>query len=160
MNKILFLLICLFSSTLSAYELKAKAALSNTNGYYVLSDGSCWKVVALTPRWRSFSEWWEGIELNYPANYDCVPSNWRLGDEIEVCPNDFLFEIDESVISNPKTIASCTHALFNRHTKEVLFGIPLDPASFLVTVFNSAYKDGYNSGYDDGYDLARTIYDR
>lgn len=165
MNKWIFTIAALFCAQVFAYEpgivktLSAKATLKNTQGFFVLSDGSCWKVIPFEKRWRSFSEWWEGIELNVPEDYECLPKDWNLGAEIEVYPKSFATDVDEYDAYNQKALKQCTHLLCNRNSEEVLFAIEFAPWSFMAMVFNNAYseghdvgwKKGHNAGYSEGY---------
>lgn len=130
--------------------LSAKAILENTEGYYVLSDGTCLKVVGFSTRWRTPSEWWNNVEL-VPKNYECVPNDWFLGAEIEVYSKYENLEINLENATNAEKLTQCTHLLFNTRTGQVLFAIWMHPAEFFVQLFNDAHKDGYNKGYKEGY---------
>lgn len=129
--------------------LSSKAILANTEGYYVLSDGSCWKVIGFSRRWRSFNEWWNGVQL-VPKNYECVPNDWFLATEIEVYPKFENLQVNEADASNEEALKQCTHLLANSRTGQVLFAIALHPADCMVQVFNDAHADGYNKGYEKG----------
>src|ERR1700722_7093055 len=79
--------------------ISSRVTLQNTNGYFVLTDGSCWKVMGFSKRWRSLSEWWNGVEL-VPAKYECVPSDWNVGSQIEVYAKHGNLEVSEADASN------------------------------------------------------------
>lgn len=129
--------------------LSSKIILQNTNGYFSLSDGSCWKVIGFSKRWRSLSEWWNGVELA-PATYECVPNDWFLGAQIEAYPKFEKIEVSEANASNQDVLKQCSHLLINSHTKQVLFAISLQPADCMIQVFNEAQTEGYNRGFTEG----------
>ena len=58
--------------------ISAKAILQNSNGYFVLADGTLWKAIGFSKRWRTLTEWWNNVQL-VPENYECVPNDWFLG---------------------------------------------------------------------------------
>jgi hypothetical protein len=129
--------------------LSAKVILQNTNGYFVLSDHSCWKAVGFSTRWRSLSEWWNNVKL-VPENFECVPNDWALGTEIEVYAKYENLTVNESDASNQETLKQCTHLMYNRRTGQVLFAIALHPVDCVVQLYNDSYNDGYNAGYSKG----------
>jgi len=129
--------------------LSSKVICQNTNGYFVLSDGSCWKAISFSKRWRSLSEWWNSVQL-VPANYECVPNDWYLGTQIEAYRKYGNLEVDESNASNQELLKQCTHLLVNSRTGQVLFAIALHPAECIVQLFTEAHEDGYNKGLYEG----------
>jgi hypothetical protein len=141
--------------------LSSKVILQNTDGYFVFSDGSCWKVIGFSARWRSLSEWWNNIQL-VPANYGCVPNDWFLGTHIEVYPKRHALQVDEADASNHAALKQCTHLLVNTRTEQVLFAIALTPAECIVQLSKEMHKDGYDQGFHKGrldtYTNAMNIY--
>ena len=141
--------------------LSSKVILENTNGYYVLSDRSCWKVITFSKRWRSLNEWWNGVEL-IPKNYECAPNDWYLGSTIEVFSKYGNLEVDEANASNQDDLRQCTHLLHNTRTGQVMFAIALEPAECILQLYSEANVDGYNRGYTQGrlasYQNANDIY--
>jgi hypothetical protein len=141
--------------------LASKVVLQNTNGYFVLSDRSCWKAIGYSPRWRTLSEWWNNVQL-VPENYECVPNDWFLGAQIEVYSKYGNLNISEADASNQDALKQCTHLLVNSRTGQVLFAIALEPAECIVQLFTDAYQDGYSFGYSEGrlnsYKNATEIY--
>jgi hypothetical protein len=131
-------------------SLSSKVILKNTQGYFVLSDGSCWKVVAFSKRWRSLSEWWHNVQL-VPKNYECTPNEWTLGASIEVYAKFENLEIDEANAANQEVLRQCTHLLMNPATGQVLFAIALDPAECMVKLFAEARDEGYSQGFEEGH---------
>ncbi|HSW85898.1 MAG TPA: hypothetical protein VLG49_00200 [Rhabdochlamydiaceae bacterium] len=129
--------------------LSSKVILQNTNGYFVLSDGSCWKTIAFSKRWRSIKEWWRKVQL-VPKNYECVPNDWYLGTNIEVYSKYENLEVDEANASNQDDLKQCTHLLVNTRTGQVLFAIALHPADCIVQLHNDSYGDGYSDGFSEG----------
>jgi hypothetical protein len=170
MKKWILLTIAIVSCSLSHAEnpdkvetLSSKAILKNTNGYFVLSDRSCWKAIGFSKRWRSLSEWWNDVKLA-PEKYECVPNDWFLGTQIEVYSKVSNLDVSESNASNQDSLKQCTHLLVNSRTGQVLFAIALEPADCIVQLFNEAYEDGYGKGYDKGrlssYQNANDIYNK
>ena len=142
--------------------LSSKVILENTSGYAVLSDGSCWKVMAFSKRWRSPSEWWNNVQLA-PKEYDCLPSDWYLGSQIAVYQKYGNLEVNEADATNQDELKQCTHLFANTRTGQVLFAISLDPADCIVRLFNEAQEEGYKKGYVKGrssaYQNSAEIYD-
>ena len=143
--------------------LSAKVLLENTNAYYVLSDGSCWKVMGFVKRWRTPSEWWNNVQL-VPQNYESIPNDWFLGTKIEAYPKYEYLNVDESNASNQADLKQCTHLLVNTRTGQVLFAIALHPSDCMIQVYNDAHDDGYNQGFTKGrlssYQNATDIYNK
>lgn len=134
----------------STAQLKSKLILENTEGYFVLSDGSCWKVIGFSKRERTLSEWWCNVELA-PEDYNTLPKDWVLGSQIEIYSKQKNLSVKESNASNQERLALCTHLFFNKETRQVLFAIALEPEELLINVFKEASKDGYIKGYDQGH---------
>jgi hypothetical protein len=131
--------------------LSGKAILSSEQGYYVLSDSTCWKVINFSKRWRSPLEWWNNVQLA-PETFDCIPSSWDLGASIDVYSKFDFPEIPLENASNKTDLVNCTHVLVNSVTNQVLFGTALETADCMVRIFNEAYKDGHDIGYSRGHD--------
>lgn len=129
-------------------QLCSKAVLQDRGGYFVLSDGSCWKVVGFAPRWRTPSEWWNNVEL-IPENYKCEPDDWVVGAVIQTYPKHAHLEVNEADASNQESLMQCTDLLVNTRTGQVLFGVAMNPALFLAEVSDRFYKDGYSKGERD-----------
>jgi hypothetical protein len=123
--------------------------------YFTLSDGSCWKAFPFTKRWRSPLEWWRGVNLEVPEAYECLPNDWVVGADIEAYPKYDALSVDETHASNAEELKRCTHLLVNRHTRQILFAVALQPGDCLKQVFDEAYQQGLAkgqvSGYSDGY---------
>jgi hypothetical protein len=158
MKNLLLILSAVFSFSLgyggapeTVEMLSSKVILESKEGYYVLSNGACLKVVGFSTRWRTPSEWWNNVEL-VPKNYECVPDDWFLGSEIEVYAKYENLEVNLENATNAEILTQCTHLLYNTRTGQVLFAIWMHPAECLVQIFNDAHKDGYDKGYKEGYD--------
>ena len=156
MKKWCFLVLSLFAS-ISIYasggpekteQICSKATLQDKSGYFVLSDGSCWKIIGFIPRWRTPSEWWNNVEL-VPENYKCEPSDWAVGTVIQTSPKHLHLEVNEADASNQDSLMQCTDLIVNTRTGQVLFGLALNPAMFLAEVADRFFKDGYNKGERD-----------
>jgi hypothetical protein len=129
--------------------LSSKVILQNTNGYFGLSDGSCWKVVGFAPRWRSLSEWWNNVQI-VPESYKCVPNDWHLNSQIEVYSKYQNLQVNEADASNQAALQQCTHLLVNSRTGQVLFAIALHPADCLVQLSTEVRKEAFDEGYHQG----------
>lgn len=106
--------------------------------------------MSFAPRWRSVSEWWNGVEL-IPQNYRCEPADWVLGTEIQTCSKYGNIEVNLADASNQEALNQCTHLLFNKRTGQVLFAIAMDTAHCMSDLFNEAYKEGKAKGVQEGY---------
>lgn len=133
--------------------LSAKVILQDGSGYYALSDGSQWKVIGFSKRWRTFSEWWNNVEIA-PEYYDCLPTDWYLGAQIETYTKYGNLNVNEADAANSDILRQCTHLLVNRATGQVLFALLLHPADCLVQLYNDAYKDGHTKGFEKGRSLS------
>lgn len=147
------MVVCCFSAYAGEPEkietLSTKVIMQSTNGYFLFSDGSCWKVMNFQKRWRSPGEWWNNIQL-VPQNYECLPNDWVLGSEIAIYPKYQNMEVNLDNASNLEALKQCTHLLFNRRTGQVLFATSLHPSECITQVFNDANKEGYETGYNKG----------
>jgi hypothetical protein len=130
--------------------LSSKIILPSTNGYFVLSDRSCWKVVGFSKRWRTFSEWWNSVQLIAPECYECLPNDWYVGTQIEVHSKLDRLNVSEADASNQEILRQCTHLLVNSHTGKVLFAISMEPGECMLEVFHEGFKLGHNQGIAEG----------
>ena len=130
--------------------LTSSATFTNGEGYFVLSDESCWKVIGFSTRWRTLGEWWNGAEL-VPKNFENVPCDWAVGSSVEVYSKYENLSVNEADASNQDKLRQCTHLIFSQGTGMVLFAIPLSTANCVVQVFNDAHIAGYDKGYLKGY---------
>ncbi len=153
------LFVCVLFGSMLAYGteleksalLTSKADLGDNKGYFVLADGSAWKVVPFEKRWRSVTEWWNGEELDVPECYETGSESWLLGTEIEVFSKTGHYDVNMADASNADTLSQCTHLLHNTRTGKVLFALALEPELFLVNLFKDAHKIGYDKGYKEGH---------
>ena len=113
--------------------LLSKVVMQNTNGFFVLSDGSCWKAMGFARRWRSLGEWWNGVQLA-PEKYECVPNDWYPGAQIEVYPKYGNLDVSEANASNQEALKQCTHLLLNTKNGQVLFAIALKLEDCVVSI--------------------------
>lgn len=130
--------------------LSSKVILANSDAYFVLSDGSYWKVITFVKRSRSPFEWWSDVKL-IPENYDCVPNDWFVGAEIDVYPKYGNIGVDEENASNQEALRQCTHLLCNSRNGQVLFAIEVHLSEGPVQLFNEGLKEGFDDGYAKGY---------
>ena len=136
-------------------HLSGKAVLPSGNGFFVLSDQSCWKVVGFCKRWRTVSEWWNDEQL-IPKCYETTPDDWNLDAPIEVYSKYPNLTANEEDASNQKSLQKCSHLFVNQLTGTVLFAQPLSTAACVSQVFNSAFESGYNKGHKAGYQKGRS----
>lgn len=149
-------LVCLFafcSLELAAdvVSITGKLPMIDNHTYFVLSDGSCWKVAQFVKRWRSPLEWWRGVELAVPSNYESSPADWVLGTSVEVYLKQGNSQIDDADASNQDEIRQATHFLMNQYTGQVLFATLLHPADALSQAYGDGWNQGRKSGYSEGY---------
>lgn len=132
-------------------SIAGKVVLESGKGYFLLSDGTFWKVYPFVKRWRTLFEWIKGTELAIPDNYEGLPADWTLSAEVEAYPKYGNLSIDEANASNEDDLKKCTHLLFNRGTGQILFAILLHPADFMIQIFNDGVSEGASNGYSKGY---------
>lgn len=150
-----FLLAALLLSSVGSADpenvstLSTKIIMEDTSGYFVLSDGSLWKTIAFSKRSRSLSEWWNGVELA-PKNFECLPSDWYLGSEIEIVSKRDS-HVNEANAGNQEMLTKCTHLLVNTKTEQILFAVKMEFGECLAQVHKEALAQGYSSGYHNGY---------
>jgi hypothetical protein len=124
--------------------------MKNEEGYFFLSDGSCWKVIGLSKRDRSIKEWWNKVKLPVPQNYECAPKDWASGVQIEVFPKDGNSEVYAEYATNKEDLRQCTHLLINLANRQVLFALSVEPCACIAAIYQDAYDKGYNTGYNQG----------
>lgn len=129
--------------------LTAKAPL-NTQGFYVLSDGSCWKVFPFVKRTRSLTEWWNNEQL-IPNNYEVVPDDWLIGTKIEIYPKQENLNVNEADAYNQNDLGQCTHLFVNAGNQQILFGVLLSTEDCVVQAFKEGYEAGYKKGRSRGF---------
>ncbi len=140
----------IFADELENIEiLSSKVVLQSSEGYFALSDGSCWKVVSFSPRWRSPCEWWHNVEI-VPESYKTTPADWLVGTKIEIYPVYGNLDVNLDNASNEAELMECTHLLYDTKARRVLFAIPMHPSYCLTNVFTDAHQEGYDKGYLDG----------
>lgn len=143
--------------------LSSKVVLQNSDGYFALSNGTCWKVISFSPRWRSVSEWWNNVQI-IPDNYKSKPIDWLDGTQIEIYPVYGNSGVDLDNASNQESLKQCTNLLLNTRTGQVLFAMPLHPAQCIIELATNVYKDGHARGLIEGrsqqFKNAEESYDR
>jgi hypothetical protein len=144
-------------------NLEGGISMNGHNGYFVLTDGTFWKVYGYVTRYRTPFEWWNGASLDVPEQFNCAPKDWYAGSEIECYPRSGVNFVDDSNASNQDELKQCTHVLINSKTGQVLFGIKMSPLTCLNLIYaegenhgyNKGYSVGYNTGYNNGYSAGR-----
>lgn len=139
--------------------LSSKVVLANSDAYFVLSDGSYWKVITFLKRWRSVSEWWNDVKL-IPENYESVPNNWFVGTEIDVYPKYGNVGVDEANASNQEVLRQCTHLFCNSRNGQVLFAAEIHPSEGPVRIFNEGLKEGYSKGVKASSQKTEEVYNQ
>jgi len=157
----LFLACLLFSVSVFADEaehrgdLSGKVVIQSDFGYFLLSDGSYWKVYSFAIRSRGFFEWIRGIQLLTPENCDCKADDWVLGSSVEAYPKSGTY-IDLSDADNIDALKNCTHFLVNTNTGKILFCIPLLPADCMTQIYQDAARLAFSKGYQAGFSAAES----
>lgn len=152
MKKIIFAVlsfVSLYSEPTGA--LLASVAPSESYGYFILADGTFWKVATFVKRWRSPIEWISGAELQVPESYISKITDWVYNDEFEVCLKYGNLRADESAASNQEELQHYTHLMMNPRTGKVLFALPLHPADFATQLYSEGRSAGHAAGYSEGY---------
>ncbi len=134
--------------------LATKLSFKNRS-YYVLSDNTCWEVINLTKRSRSFREWWNNVRL-VPESFESLPEKWELGTVIDLYPRNTFPNIPFENASNKEELSSCSYVLIHSVTKQILFAKPLAIGECLFRVRKDARDDGYDVGYSRGHNVGYT----
>ena len=142
-----------------AGTLSSKVTFDDESGYFSLGDGSFWKVIGFTPRWRTLREWWNNVQLA-PEEYYAHPKDWLIGTIVEAYPKYGNLDVNESDATNQEALKQCSHLLYNTRTQQVLFAIELHPADLLIHLNQDAQKHGYNQGYAAGRNKAGVDYNQ
>ena len=159
MKKYILGVVCLFATSLVHADtqgaehvgtLAGQILVGETNGFFILSDGSCWKTASFVTRWRSPFEWWNGVDLTPPQNFQTTPKDWMLGAPIEVHAKMGLSSIDISNASNATELNQSTHVMINQHTGHVLFGVSLAPSVAMMEIFKTGHAAGFQEGVQKG----------
>jgi hypothetical protein len=140
--------------------LAAKVILSNSDGYFVLSDGSFWKVIGFSKRWRSLSEWWNNTPLMVSEDFDSLPNDWPMGAQMEIhtkYESPIMECVKEADASNQEILKQCSHLLRNKGSGKILFAISIHPAECFVQAFQEARNEGYHEGYSYGYSMGYSM---
>lgn len=130
--------------------LSAKIMFDPSIGFYSLSDGSIWKVMSVTPRWRTISEWWYNVHI-VPEHFECSIDDFCVGAKIKIMPRCEFEAFNDEFIGNKEALAQCSHIFINTETNKCIFGMGFKSENALLEVCHEAYKFGYTYGYDDGY---------
>lgn len=151
MKKVFLAIVC--ATALFSYEatLVAKALPKEEKGYFILSDGTFWKVAPFVKRWRSLSEWWNGQEIAVPEEYNADLKSWNYGDQFAIYPKNEVCRFSESFASNEEELKQTSYALVHVTTGKILFGAPIQPAAFVTQIYDEGYQAGYSSGHSTGY---------
>lgn len=150
MKKILFALIALTTLHSEPVVLVAKIIPKDTTGYLIFSDGTFWDISSFETRWRSPLEWVVGNELYVPQDYQCVATDWSLGDEYELFYKEGNIRVDETHASNEDRLKTHPFLMVNLRTGKTFFASQMQPMDLLTAVFNKGYSKGYSQGYSSG----------
>ena len=127
-------------------ELTEKATFLNADGYFVLADGSCWKVVGFAKRWRTICEWWNNTTL-IPESYESIPNDWVLGTEVTIYPKAEYISVNEDDATNSHELKNCPYLLVNQTTGKILFALPLEGTDCMERVLKAALHNGFYNGW-------------
>ena len=164
MKKLCILLLALFTCSLSYADRPEFSDILSSKvidkggdreGYFSFLNGTCWQVVGFSPRWRTLSEWWNGVELA-PDNYTGRLEDWQTGTQIDIYP---LYggsaEVNLNNASNQEILVQCTYLFVNTRTRQILFATPMHPGECMTNVAEKFYKSGKQDGYAKGLSEGR-----
>ncbi|MBX7067353.1 MAG: hypothetical protein K1X28_08990 [Parachlamydiales bacterium] len=155
MRKLFFLMIAIASIHANPSSVVAKFVLEDSHGYFVMADGTYWKVNSFVTRWRSLLEWIGGDEVYVPDTYQCTVKDWVVGEEFDYFPKIGNIRVNEADASNEAELKKHNYILVNGRTGKVLFGTPVHPADFITSVYDEGYNAGYRKGYSAGYNVGK-----
>jgi hypothetical protein len=123
---------------------------------FLLEENSIWEIKKFVPRSKSWSEWWNNVNLPIPDELITDASDWKVGCDVVVVPSIKFLDNDlKDLAYNWEDLLYCKWAIINQRTGKVLFANKISIEDFLkVTVeniANDAYSRGYSSGYSYGY---------
>ncbi len=160
MKKYILVALCLFTTSFMradesqtaeyAGTLAGTILSGDTNGFFILADGSCWRTVSYVTRWRGPLEWWNGVDLNPPQGFQCTLKEWNLGAPIEFHRRHGISGVDISNASNSAELNQCTHVMINQHTGHVVFGVFLTPTVAMMEIFKTGKAAGFREGEEKG----------
>lgn len=154
-KKVLF---CFFSLSFSLFAdqsqeqesiLASKVIITDSSGFYAMGDLSIWKVIGLSPRWRSLSEWWNGVQI-VPEDFQCSINDFYVGAKLRIIPKHEYNIFDDACAANKSDLARCSHVIVNTATNKCVFAIALRPETAIVELYNESYNQGYSLGYNEG----------
>ena len=153
MRKLFFGVITVLSLNADPGALVGKVVPSDSNGYFIFTDGSFWKVSSFVTRWRTLREWVSGDELYVPDDYQCTMNAWSFGDIYEVCYKNGNLRVDESHASNESDLKKHSLLMMNPRNKKIFFASQMQPENFIKEIYDLAYDAGYSKGYDYGHSV-------
>jgi hypothetical protein len=159
MKKLLFLLLCgcSFLAADDGLYIHQNMDIGNGESILFLSDNTIWHLYPVRERWRTLSEWWNGVQIDKPEksfldNFD----KWENGCTICIHPYDGR-PLEKY---NNENLKKCNYILELYRTDRLAFAQSVDAKSFsafLPTLFKQKYKEGYNKGYNEGYNSGYSI---
>jgi len=125
-----------------------------TDNVLVLENKSIWKLFPIDTNQRSFTEWWNGIEIDQPDEIFIYEfRDWKISDKIEI----YRAHFDDSELSE-KYKAKATHCeiylLENKTRQKFAYAWDMPLGDLLEALNNngwSQWQTGYSEGYFQGY---------
>jgi len=155
MKKILlFCSLFLMASSLYALDglyISQNIDIGDNQTILILSDNSIWRLYPVHERSRSWSEWWNNVQIEQPekeflGNF----TKWSEGCAVCVHPYDGR----PLAKYNNEDLFKCGSFIELVRADKLAFAQGLDVKSFCVlipSIFKHQYNSGYNEGYNSGY---------
>jgi hypothetical protein len=140
----------IFIATILQAEVIQGSVIGGENtAYWILDDGSFWKVFSFVKRWRGPLEWFRGDDLGVPDSYQTSLDQWVSGTEIAVMSKSEV-AADFTNASNQEDLRQATHVIVHKHTGHTLFALSMSANHFLTSVFNEGKLLGRSESYEKG----------
>jgi len=163
-----------YAKTIIEQAKRSAARVLKSYGYIdnllILDNQTSWKLNLLEEKYRSFSQWWNGEQIDQPdPEFVSKADEWKPFDQIVVYDiqfdNNLLFEkyhvstrdqlvylvenlsTGKLVYANSVTFNNLLHALEQHATDQYYLGYSLG--------YDRGYSDGNSDGYSRGYSKGR-----
>lgn len=147
-----------YAEQLISNSISSSTSISKTypvlGNFLLLPDQSIWKVYLMENHEQSWSEWWNGIEVDQPD--EMFVSNmdfWRSGDAIKI----YHSQVDDSQLKQKYGVKKPNYEIVlieNKTRSKIAYAGSVSFQDFFDTFLlysREEYSRGYSDGHDDGY---------
>lgn len=124
-----------------------------------LEDNSIWEIFDFDYRFRTWTEWWNGVELRKDANFIWNDTHWLINDYVAFQDkDDVIFCLDALTNNDMQKYNQSQYVLINQDSFKQAFARQInleflieEMHLYAIEQYESGYTDGHISGYSDGY---------